>query len=77
VTKQIKIIEMTSGDIFGEESMVFGRQSTSSIVVKGSQLSVYVIDPKFFEKKFRLLVPSFIELCKEKYKFFDEIWDKV
>ena len=77
VVKQVKIVEMTTGDIFGEETLVFGRNSTCSIVVKSSTVSCYVIDPKFFEKKLRLIVPQFINLCKKKYEFFDMIWDKV
>jgi len=57
IIKKVKIVEMTTGDIFGEESLVFGWPSTCSIIVKSSQVSCYVIEPKFFEKKLRLVVP--------------------
>lgn len=54
--KHVRIVEMTTGDIFGEESLVFGWPSTCKIVVKSASMSCYVIDPKFFEKKLRLIV---------------------
>ena len=40
---------MTVGDIFGEESLVFGRPSTCSIVVKSLNVSCLVVETKLFE----------------------------
>mgnify|MGYP002365711711 CR=1 FL=1 len=53
LVKEAKIIEMTVGDIFGEESLVFGRTSTCWIVVKSVIMSCYVVEPKLFEQKLR------------------------
>ena len=74
VVKECKIIEMTVGDIFGEESLVFNWPSTCKIVVKSEIMSCYIVEPKLFEQKLWQIIPSYIELCKKKFEFFDMIW---
>lgn len=77
VTKEAKIIEMTVGDIFGEESLVFERPSTCWIVVKSVSMSCFVVEPKLFEQKLRSIMPFYHELCWKKFEFFDMVWQKV
>ena len=77
VTKEVKIVDLASGDTFGEENLVFNRSSTCSIKVKSLVMSCYIVDPKLFEAKLRFLIPEYISLCKQKYNFFDMVWEKV